>query len=136
MRDALSIMDQAIASAPVDSGKPRLDAGQIRELMGTVANGVFERILTAVHENNSADVITRLTTCSTPATHPRSLPVRPFVIFAPASSPRSPGLTPESDSTTSSSKSPPKNSAAPPAPPPFSPRKSSPASPDHAPHLR
>src|ERR1700742_4073831 len=28
MRDALSIMDQAIASAPVHDGRPRLDAGQ------------------------------------------------------------------------------------------------------------
>ena len=42
MRDALSIMDQAIASAPVEDGRPRLDAGQIRELMGTVPNAVFE----------------------------------------------------------------------------------------------
>jgi DNA polymerase-3 subunit gamma/tau len=58
MRDALSIMDQAIASAPLQDGKARLDAGQIRELMGTVANGVFERILHAVHENDSAEVIT------------------------------------------------------------------------------
>src|SRR5471030_1975313 len=36
MRDALSIKDQAIASAPMIDGKARLDAGQIRELMGTV----------------------------------------------------------------------------------------------------
>ena len=42
MRDALSIMDQAIASAPMESsadgtaGHARLDAAQIRELMGTV----------------------------------------------------------------------------------------------------
>ncbi len=36
MRDALSIMDQAIASAPIEDGRPRLDVGQIRELMGTV----------------------------------------------------------------------------------------------------
>src|ERR1700678_379316 len=42
MRDALSIMDQAIASAPVEDGRARLDAGQIRELMGTVPNAVFE----------------------------------------------------------------------------------------------
>src|SRR5450432_1495671 len=34
MRDALSIMDQAIASAPIEGGKPRLDAAQIFELMG------------------------------------------------------------------------------------------------------
>jgi DNA polymerase-3 subunit gamma/tau len=58
MRDALSIMDQAIASAPVDDGRPRLDAGQIRELMGTVPNAVFERILEAVDGNRSAEVIT------------------------------------------------------------------------------
>src|SRR5246500_475048 len=37
MRDALSIMDQAIASAPVAAdGRPHLEATQIRELMGTV----------------------------------------------------------------------------------------------------
>lgn len=58
MRDALSIMDQAIASAPVEDGRPRLDVMQIRELMGTVANSVFERILQAVHENRSAEVMT------------------------------------------------------------------------------
>jgi DNA polymerase-3 subunit gamma/tau len=58
MRDALSIMDQAIASAPLEGGRPRLDAAQIRELMGTVPNAVFERILEAVDANRSADVIT------------------------------------------------------------------------------
>ena len=57
MRDALSIMDQAIASAPYENGKARLDAAQIRELMGTVPNAVFERILNAVNENNSAEVM-------------------------------------------------------------------------------
>jgi len=58
MRDALSIMDQAIASAPVDEGHARLDAAQIRELMGTVPNAVFERILEAVDGSRSAEVIT------------------------------------------------------------------------------
>jgi DNA polymerase-3 subunit gamma/tau len=58
MRDALSIMDQAIASAPVEDGRARLDAMQIRELMGTVANSVFERILQAVNEDRSAEVMT------------------------------------------------------------------------------
>jgi DNA polymerase-3 subunit gamma/tau len=58
MRDALSIMDQAIASAPVQDGKPVLDASQIRELMGTVPNAVFEKILEAVDANRSAEVIT------------------------------------------------------------------------------
>jgi DNA polymerase-3 subunit gamma/tau len=58
MRDALSIMDQAIASAPLIDGKARLDAAQIRELMGAVPNATFERIMAAVNDNNSADVIT------------------------------------------------------------------------------
>ncbi len=62
MRDALSIMDQAIASAPVNpadaSDKPRIDAGGIRDLMGNVPNSVFEHILEAVSENQSATVLT------------------------------------------------------------------------------
>ena len=58
MRDALSIMDQAIASAPLEEGKARLDAAQIRELMGAVPNATFERIFEAVNENNSAQVMT------------------------------------------------------------------------------
>lgn len=65
MRDALSIMDQAIASAPSvtvygspeKQAQPQLDAEQIRELMGTVSNAVFEDILDAVHRNHSADVL-------------------------------------------------------------------------------
>jgi DNA polymerase-3 subunit gamma/tau len=58
MRDALSIMDQAIASAPLQDGHPVLDASQIRELMGSVPNAVFEKILEAVDGNRSAEVIT------------------------------------------------------------------------------
>ena len=58
MRDALSIMDQAIASAPIESGRPRLDAAQIRELMGSVSNAVFERMLDAVDEGRSAELMT------------------------------------------------------------------------------
>ncbi len=57
MRDALSIMDQAIASAPVEDGKPHLDAEQIRELMGTVPNTVFERLLESVSENQSTAIL-------------------------------------------------------------------------------
>ena len=57
MRDALSIMDQAIASAPVEEGRARLDAAQIRELMGTVPNAVFETIFAAVNANRSAEVM-------------------------------------------------------------------------------
>jgi DNA polymerase-3 subunit gamma/tau len=64
MRDALSIMDQAIASAPMEASadgkavRARLDAAQIRELMGTVPNTVFERMLEAVDGNRSAEVMT------------------------------------------------------------------------------
>jgi DNA polymerase-3 subunit gamma/tau len=57
MRDALSIMDQAIASAPVEDGRARLDAAQIRELMGTVPNAAFETIFVAVNANRSAEVM-------------------------------------------------------------------------------
>ncbi|HTV09079.1 MAG TPA: DNA polymerase III subunit gamma/tau [Candidatus Aquilonibacter sp.] len=57
MRDALSIMDQAIASAPTENGQPALSADEVRSLMGTVSNVVFEQILAAVHANNSADVL-------------------------------------------------------------------------------
>jgi hypothetical protein len=39
-------------------GHARLDAAQIRELMGTVPNAVFERIIEAVNGNNSAEVMT------------------------------------------------------------------------------
>ena len=57
MRDALSIMDQAIASAPQEDGRPHLNAEQIRELMGTVPNAVFERLLEGIHGNDSTSVI-------------------------------------------------------------------------------
>jgi DNA polymerase-3 subunit gamma/tau len=60
MRDALSIMDQAIASAPMVDGKAKLDAVEIRELMGTVPDAVFERILEAIGEGRSADVMEEL----------------------------------------------------------------------------
>jgi len=59
MRDALSIMDQAIASAPLENdraGNPRpvLQTDQIRDLMGAVPNAVFERLLEAVSAQQSA----------------------------------------------------------------------------------
>ncbi len=58
MRDALSIMDQAIASAPTVDGRAELSASEIRELMGTVPNTVFEEILESVARNDSAAVLT------------------------------------------------------------------------------
>jgi DNA polymerase III subunit gamma/tau len=60
MRDALSIMDQAIASAPLEDGRPVLSGAQIRELMGAVPNAVFERLLEAVAAGQSADLMEQL----------------------------------------------------------------------------
>ncbi len=60
MRDALSIMDQAIASAPIEAGRPVLSGAQIRELMGAVPNAVFERLLEAVAAGQSAELMEQL----------------------------------------------------------------------------
>jgi DNA polymerase-3 subunit gamma/tau len=60
MRDALSIMDQAIASAPMQDGRPVLAAAQIRELMGSVPNAVFERLLEAVAACQSVELMEQL----------------------------------------------------------------------------
>jgi DNA polymerase-3 subunit gamma/tau len=60
MRDALSIMDQAIASAPVEAGRAVLSSAQIRELMGAVPNAVFERLLEAVAAGQSAELMEQL----------------------------------------------------------------------------
>jgi DNA polymerase-3 subunit gamma/tau len=60
MRDALSIMDQAIASAPVENGRPVLSTAQIRELMGAVPNAIFERLLEAVAAGQSAELMEQL----------------------------------------------------------------------------
>jgi DNA polymerase-3 subunit gamma/tau len=57
MRDALSIMDQAIASAPLESGKAVLQTDQIRELMGSVPNAVFERLMESVSAQQSAELM-------------------------------------------------------------------------------
>jgi DNA polymerase-3 subunit gamma/tau len=64
MRDALSIMDQAIASAPIEivqgAGRPKLSDEQIRELMGSVPGTVFERLLEAVAAAQSAPLMEQL----------------------------------------------------------------------------
>jgi DNA polymerase-3 subunit gamma/tau len=60
MRDALSIMDQAIASAPLENGRAVLSSAQIRELMGSVPNAVFERLLEAVAAGQSAELMEQL----------------------------------------------------------------------------
>ena len=57
MRDALSIMDQAVASAPLVNGAHTLEASQIRSLMGTVSNQVFENMMEAVREQNAASML-------------------------------------------------------------------------------
>lgn len=73
MRDALSIMDQAIASAPVVDGKPMLEAAQIRELMGSVPNAVFERLLEAVAEGKSNELMQQLNVLLNAGHSPSSL---------------------------------------------------------------
>jgi DNA polymerase-3 subunit gamma/tau len=80
MRDALSIMDQAIASAPVEDGQPRLDAEQIRELMGTVPNAVFERLMEAIGEGQTAAVIEELNRLLNAGNSPSQL-ARQFVRY-------------------------------------------------------
>ncbi|HEU5352462.1 MAG TPA: DNA polymerase III subunit gamma/tau [Terracidiphilus sp.] len=73
MRDALSIMDQAIASAPVEKGRPVLAAVQIRELMGSVPNAVFERLLEAVAAQQPANLMEQLRTLLDAGHSPSSL---------------------------------------------------------------
>ena len=73
MRDALSIMDQAIASAPVEDGRAILSAAQIRELMGSVPNAVFERLLEAVAAGQSAELMEQLNVLVNAGHSPSSL---------------------------------------------------------------
>ncbi|HEX3893747.1 MAG TPA: DNA polymerase III subunit gamma/tau [Terracidiphilus sp.] len=73
MRDALSIMDQAIASAPVTEGRPVLATDQIRELMGSVPNTVFEHLLEAVAAGQSAPLMEQLSVLLNAGHSPLSL---------------------------------------------------------------
>ncbi len=73
MRDALSIMDQAIASAPLEDGRPMLSAAQIRELMGAVPNAIFERLLEAVAAGQSAELMEQLNVLVNAGHSPSSL---------------------------------------------------------------
>ncbi|MGO8935556.1 MAG: DNA polymerase III subunit gamma/tau [Terracidiphilus sp.] len=77
MRDALSIMDQAIASAPLKivngDGRPALSAEQIRELMGAVPNTVFERLMEAVAAGQSAELMEEINTLVNAGHSPLSL---------------------------------------------------------------
>jgi DNA polymerase-3 subunit gamma/tau len=73
MRDALSIMDQAIASAPTENGRAVLSSAQIRELMGAVPNAVFERLLEAVAAGQSAELMEQLNLLVNAGHNPSSL---------------------------------------------------------------
>jgi DNA polymerase-3 subunit gamma/tau len=73
MRDALSIMDQAIASAPVEAGRAVLSTEQIRELMGSVPNAVFERLLEAVAAGQSVELMEQLNLLINAGHNPSSL---------------------------------------------------------------
>ncbi len=52
MRDALSIMDQAIAACG-----NRLETESVRGLMGTVSSDILEHVLQGVHDNSSEGVL-------------------------------------------------------------------------------
>jgi len=65
------IMDQAIASAPVENGRAVLSSAQIRELMGAVPNAVFERLLEAVAAGQSAELMEQLNLLVNAGTAPR-----------------------------------------------------------------
>ncbi|MFP5226133.1 MAG: DNA polymerase III subunit gamma/tau [Acidobacteriota bacterium] len=80
MRDALSIMDQAIASAPLVSGRAHLVADQIRELMGSVPNTVFERLMEQVSAGQTAAVVEELNTLLNAGNSPSAL-ARQFVRY-------------------------------------------------------
>ena len=74
MRDALSIMDQAIASAPSDANnRPVLATEQIRELMGSVPNTVFEHLLESVATGESAPLMMQLNELLNAGHSPQSL---------------------------------------------------------------
>jgi DNA polymerase III subunit gamma/tau len=74
MRDALSIMDQAIASAPTDKkGHAVLSLEQARELLGSVPATVFERMLELVSANNSAALLTESDTLLNAGHNPQQL---------------------------------------------------------------
>jgi DNA polymerase-3 subunit gamma/tau len=80
MRDALSIMDQAIASAPLVNGNAHLESEQIRELMGSVPNTVFERLLEQVSAGQTAAVVEELNTLLNAGNSPSAL-ARQFVRY-------------------------------------------------------
>jgi DNA polymerase III subunit gamma/tau len=80
MRDALSIMDQAIASAPLLNGKPHLESEQIRELMGSVPNTVFERLMEQISAGQTAAVVEELNGLLNAGNSPSAL-ARQFVRY-------------------------------------------------------
>jgi DNA polymerase-3 subunit gamma/tau len=73
MRDALSIMDQAIACAQVVNGRPMVAAAEIRELMGSVPNTVFEKLLEAVAQGQSAELMEQLSVLLNAGHSPQAL---------------------------------------------------------------
>ena len=80
MRDALSIMDQAIASAPLVNGRAHLESEQIRELMGSVPNTVFERLMEQIGAGQTATVVEELNTLLNAGNSPSAM-ARQFVRY-------------------------------------------------------
>ncbi len=80
MRDALSIMDQAIASATLVNGRPHLASEQIRELMGSVPDTVFERLMESISVGQTSAVIEEANTLLNAGNSPAAL-ARQFVRY-------------------------------------------------------
>ncbi len=97
MRDALSIMDQAIACC----GK-RLTGDLVRDLAGTVSSEMFEQLMAAVDHNSSQDALRLIDKVITEGQSPMHF-ARQFVRFmrntvvAKVASPQSPLLQISSD---------------------------------------
>ncbi len=127
MRDALSIMDQAIASAPLEpdaQGNARavLQTDQIRELMGSVPNAVFERLMESVSAGKSAELMLDLDRLIATGNSPSAL-ARQLVRYLRNCLMAKLG----GENRPSSSRSPRTNAPAPPAPRSSSPKTTSPA---------
>lgn len=80
IRDALSVMDQAIASAAVEDGHPVLVAEQVRALMGSLSNAVFEQMMQAVKEQNAASMLEQAASLLDAGNAPQQI-ARQFVRF-------------------------------------------------------
>ncbi len=132
MRDALSIMDQAIASAPTwKTASLRSPPTKSAPSWAPSPTSSSSRSSPPSTPTTPPTSSPSSAASSTPATAPSRSPASSSATSATAPSPKSPTSHPTSPRTASpptSSRSPPKNAPAPPAPPRSSPKKNSHAS--------